>query len=767
MANAEPEVSAPSSGSDALPLASDAASASTTASTTASATAGAAPAEASSVGSSSSTAPVASAPADAIPPDDSAVDTSCEAADGEEGEEEAYLDGSEVSTELFHLYRQTGTAFPGVRANERNWHRLFGQASGDVVPTIALLGDTRSGKSFIINRMLLPDESGPLEAGDGTLGSTTCDVHLYSTMAFESVMHSKLQFLDFEGENGSGITRQVVQQIGHMAALFNRPTDANDRRILVQKYFPKMAFLLSDIVVLIGMEDLTNHRYFRRCQEFAACALQSVSDLKNPYLLLVQNKVSTKDYRASRSIDLTQQFLDVHKESGSDVLRNQFAGIACLKVPMLEESLIENPKYDFDPESEPEFICVKTDRIFNEAMLTLKNVIVDWGTQINSSMTSMTNAMWFQVSKCICESISFDQKPISVASIQGMLAQIDDEKVSQVVKYFGLLYEHVARQSDTRPEQYRFCRRQAFDLACRIYVVQVLDVGGKRTFRGPALRQNFKEYYDKVLAEITKFEPCVAVNEEWRREDRTPGCVHCWQSKESHGDHAGHRAWESVEPETFWHHLEKLVAQVVGQFNGPITMKTAFNPSWGGRFSEGDGRFKKPDFDFLHEFEELCETLEELMKGPDFLRSSALARMKETSAALGQDGIRALCMPHVVLGSCMVCAKEYDGDTLRIVPTPLRRKLFAVCPDCLSHLQDLEPGDEAGMWEDRCCICLQDHADVIFIPCGHICTCSVCFENMPRRSGAMSALGSGLGNAPVRYCPQDRKVVRAFVTFRP
>merc|ERR1719326_2719445 len=114
--------------------------------------------------------------------------------------------------------------------------------------------------------------------------------------------------------------------------------------------------------------------------------------------------------------------------------------------------------------------------------------------------------------------------------------------------------------------------------------------------------------------------------------------------------------------------------------------------------------------------------------------------MRKISRAVGQEGVRVLCMPHVVLGSCMVCAKEYGGEALDVVPLPLRRKLFAICPPCMRTLQELEPGDEAGMWEATCCVCLQAPADVIFLPCGHICVCSICIEQMPRK-----------------ICPQDRK----------
>merc|ERR1719421_1063502 len=141
----------------------------------------------------------------------------------------------------------------------------------------------------------------------------------------------KVQILDFGGENGGGVVQQMRQGVGHVAAFFNRPTDANDRRILVNRYFPRMAFLLGDIVCLVGTEDFTNHRYFKRCQEFALYALRLVSDVKNPYLLLLQNKVSPKEYRTGRKRDLTADFLEAHAESGAEELFHQFAGVSCLK----------------------------------------------------------------------------------------------------------------------------------------------------------------------------------------------------------------------------------------------------------------------------------------------------------------------------------------------------------------------------------------------------------------------------------------------------
>merc|ERR1719421_398376 len=156
--------------------------------------------------------------------------------------------------------------------------------------------------------------------------------------------------------------------------------------------------------------------------------------------------------------------------------------------------------------------------------------------------------MWFQLSRFIVDAISQSQK-ISIAAVCAGLTSIDDAKVSQVVKYFGVLFQHVSRQGSDRLAQYEFSRCQALDLACRIFAVQVLGHGGARVFKIDTLKENFREYYEKVADELDKSEPCMAIHTSWVREDRSQQPVHCYQSKETH---TCHRAWESVAPQTIF-----------------------------------------------------------------------------------------------------------------------------------------------------------------------------------------------------------------------
>lgn len=403
---------------------------------------------------------------------------------------------------------------------------------------------------------------------------------------------------------------------------------------------------------------------------------------------------------------------------------------------------MENPRYELDPDNEPEYIWVKTEKIFEEAMKQVTQVITTWMLQINKVPTGMSQAMWFHLSRFIVDAVSKEQ-PISIASVSASMSSIENKKVDQVVKYFGVLFQHVSQQGADRPAQYLFSRRQALDLACRIFVSQVLGHGGTRVFNSQlsVLQGQFREYYDKLADELDKFEPCIETHPTWVSDTpKQDQVVHCYQSRDTH---TCHRAWESVEPRTIFQHIEAFLMQVVRTYSTEFVQKT-FNPSW-------SGSFKGLVVDRTAELQRLDDDIRKMLEGNhEGMMKNTLEMMKDIVATLGHNSVRELCMPHAVLGSCMMCATEYPGEALRAVPTPLRRKLFAVCADCMQTLSEMEPGDEAGMWEDKCCVCFDSQANVLFLPCGHINMCFECVETLPELNGRR------------RLCPQDRRPIRGY-----
>ena len=65
---------------------------------------------------------------------------------------------------------------------------------------------------------------------------------------------------------------------------------AMNRRNVTRNYFPKLAFTLSDVVVLVSRQPFFHRSYITKCIDFAKKAA-SGSRSKSPSLVLIGNKV--------------------------------------------------------------------------------------------------------------------------------------------------------------------------------------------------------------------------------------------------------------------------------------------------------------------------------------------------------------------------------------------------------------------------------------------------------------------------------------------
>lgn len=54
--------------------------------------------------------------------------------------------------------------------------------------------------------------------------------------------------------------------------------------------------------------------------------------------------------------------------------------IACIRVPMLDEYEVDNPRFDEDdPDStEPEFLTVTTEKQLNDALRRMRDILAKW-----------------------------------------------------------------------------------------------------------------------------------------------------------------------------------------------------------------------------------------------------------------------------------------------------------------------------------------------------------------------------------------------------
>lgn len=149
------------------------------------------------------------------------------------------------------------------------------------VMVVSFLGDTSVGKSTTIAALMSDEEERPhVQRGRDQTASTTFNVNLYASASLADGL--AVNFLDFEGESGSetplmaggkardyskgggkgagsGIgahARSLTDQTAHLLGLDGLSNHSSPlaRAEAVREFFPKLAYCISDVVVLIGTE---------------------------------------------------------------------------------------------------------------------------------------------------------------------------------------------------------------------------------------------------------------------------------------------------------------------------------------------------------------------------------------------------------------------------------------------------------------------------------------------------------------------------------
>lgn len=243
-------------------------------------------------------------------------------------------------------------------------------------PTMVMsfLGDTEVGKSTTIRALMGDAEDRPfvqrgIASSSAATGmetvaaaapsqgwmqtnSTTFNVNLYPCRAL--LPGSVVNFLDFEGENGSeapvmsagdggsssgGGTSGYMRATAHVLGISAMAATAASplvRAESVREFFPRLAYCSSDVVVLIGTEPFYSTRYLERALSFAKRANMGVQDVELPVLLLISNKRDADE--TETNIETTTRLFQSRMGADLALLDSYFSCIVCCQLPNVKTS---------------------------------------------------------------------------------------------------------------------------------------------------------------------------------------------------------------------------------------------------------------------------------------------------------------------------------------------------------------------------------------------------------------------------------------------
>lgn len=201
---------------------------------------------------------------------------------------------------------------------------------------ISLIGKTGAGKSHIAKHFLkmMGTDSGhlpfsldfdELDCGGVPL-SVTGDVSCFA------YGHSLL--FDFEGSGGTlPLLLRVLQGIGDRLKLTPKEARQQElRRACVSKYFPPLAFTVSNTVLYVSREPLNNDSTATDIRMFAQATAEA-TDTVRPFLIIAQNLCPLNQLRRGEKAqsEFTSEFLATH--DSDSFLQQNFAGIVCMTFP--------------------------------------------------------------------------------------------------------------------------------------------------------------------------------------------------------------------------------------------------------------------------------------------------------------------------------------------------------------------------------------------------------------------------------------------------
>ncbi|CAF4680056.1 unnamed protein product, partial [Rotaria sp. Silwood2] len=377
-------------------------------------------------------------------------------------------------------------------------------SQSDSIFVVSFVGDTASGKSFLASH--LPGiESFTFDESEHEGPTTANVIRLESTSILNTERKNNCLVLDIEGENGNSHPRILKCWANYML-----PSEAaKKRRNAVGKYFPRLAYLLSNVIILVGQDDLfSNSRYVDRAYQFA---VQAVADTQQnahkPVLIMIQNRYPGPKRLSSE--EATQKFFSTNPDAAN--LWMFFLNIHCFIFPFKHTG-----------------VMVNNNEHFNKQVNELQNLLTTTSEQHQGRL--LPRLPWLLLTRKISQKLSKDE-PINMHMIlKDILIQektLDEDDILSFL--FRKLYE---QQNIHSIRWFHYCRDFAIEVLARFIAYRLR-------------RHNFEGFNDLVKKEcedrlndlwklLDEYRPCEALymGRGYVKEKDHP--VFCYQHKGAH-----------------------------------------------------------------------------------------------------------------------------------------------------------------------------------------------------------------------------------------
>ncbi|CAF2568521.1 unnamed protein product [Rotaria sp. Silwood2] len=598
----------------------------------------------------------------------------------------------------------------------------------DKVFIVSLLGNTSSGKSFVARHLLNDSQdcntiNGPVCIDEPEKkGATTVNINCYVS---ESKTNQKTLVLDYEGEKGSAfpLLHYARQSLRHLSRTADQ---AHHRRQAVADYFPKLAYILSDVVILLGNDDLACTDYLTRCREFVLKANDGVSQMVDrPLLIIVQNKASIAQ---SLSYDVvTRKFFEIHGQEAAD-LRIYFSGIKCFCLPHKEQ--LQRTKTGILDGKE----------IFDRHMADLKGIF----SALHNHKTKqlLTHAQWLYLLHSVLPIVQ-SGKSVSLHTLLNEIVAHDDNQMIEISRRC-FLYFYNLRPIHT-PAWFDNCCRFAIRVLAHLLAVKAYDQRELMSER--IIHEQCEKAVEQLSNKLDEFQPCEALYNGKGRSSRNQdneSPIFCYQHKGAH--EGGHRTCQSVYGLTQWKKFWNWSSTDVwpGEFVSSarqemtsIIFSDSIIKDLSYRVREQMNAFREDPEATYYLFTDLLLSSQFSEEPLEIFRRVCFCGSCSTSTFVGSNAFehhtrRFQLSPITLVRNLLLISSSQSNGSDWVACSKCYRKLDAAWnrfstsrSPPFAHTSLLPPKEVPD-----CSICFDGKRDFLFIPCGHRGFCESCADKI-------------------------------------
>jgi hypothetical protein len=614
----------------------------------------------------------------------------------------AISEGFTSQWERLHGLSTSPSTLP-ITTMDETTNTLAPTVSNNDVFVISLLGDSTDGKSFLIDHLLPPIEKNRPIVVDETkrVGSTTANVTCFESASFlPEFSQTNTLLLDYEGEKGSHLP-YLLQHMNEQCT----PERAEKRRKAVSEYFPKLAYIISNVIIFLSRDDFTKNDYISRCYDFAERATRKLQ--QNPYkpvLIMVHNYSSHSLLQPIT--DVTREFFKTHLRDETKKLGSFFEAVYCMRLPykMCETTNMTN-----------------MNEMFQKQLTDLKNLLTCIYKNHKKERT-LPHIAWLDITRHVVDIVSNDGTVMMHMLLRQVLVKDPGNiELNTALFLFNILYK---KRDIHSIRWFRFCRNFTISILARAIAIRFLHSMKyipKSNLKNMIIREEARVCLEKLWACLDELRPCTALymGQGYPTEENYP--VFCLQHK---GVHHEHRT--SIEV----HGIPLFSTSFL-----KIPRLGSTHDVWSGEFEYDDLNQDKPSQEIQDKFfVEICSYIEEIDNSADALYITLDRLLNQYDVNIDRRCV-------INCGTCCFCfqttklnrqTQMNNANASNVVPYCNSAICFE-CHDKRSTLlrenpvQRLLPPEDN---KDKCVICMDAPKLIMLDPCYHQHFCKPCAERI-------------------------------------